>query len=1087
MKKQYYTQQSSSIKNFLSYSGAFFRYASLLALFFFITSTGFAQTNSSDPVHNTTQDLSFMTIQAAVDAATSGDVIEVAAGTYADGVNIDKQLTLLGAQASVDARERTTALDLESLITGNFVIGADEVIVDGFYFDFDTEDIRMNSQIGVQIRNNKLTKQQALEGQSVVNVLNSQPNNLVDGIIIEKNWFFDTGDGSGSNLSMAVIGILGDVDGIKIKDNKFTNMSNGAIYTWNDGWAFAGVSNSQNLTNFEISGNYISTLRANAIQLGLKETITGTINNNEFKSWGLKVNPNSSEQPACGGFGAIHIYPNGSSPELVENLTIENNTFNKGTECPDAGFGVLLRGGTGSAYNNVTVNQNSFTGGQIAVYLLDENVDATKVTVNNNAFIANAFGIASNGTGTLDATCNWWGTDVVNDLPALISGDVQFVPFSTLANPTNCEGVNPVVNTTQNLSYMTIQDAVDAASAEDVIEVSAGTFEENITINKSLTINGPNAGVACDSRVAEAVLAPTAGTPVTITADGVTLNGFEMTAPDAFYAVDFGGTSNTTVSFNNIHDIGTTKTGGGNVHAIIYTVGSSNTSTVAIEDNCLNNISSSSLTGFSASAIGILQTASTGVLDGLSILRNTISNVNVNTSTLPTGNIAYGILINVAGGSEFKSSTGNATNANIGFNTITDIEGYITTGIALEGNTENVLIKGNEVTNLTAYKLANRAGGGYNLNGLKFENNRFLSTVTVENNSFDASTFTHNGTSDLGYAVANYVPESIGGVASLSGNWFGSANYGDFVVVFNASSAPTVKILNKDGAETTFIPFLINSTIDPSDSGYSNSGSVPLVLNEALFDPPSDDDQTTEVEGDANNDGSRDASEDEFIEFFNNSNEDLNISGYSIFDSNALSSDTPRHVVPANTIISANSAYVVFGGGTPTGSFGTAIVQTASSGELNLTNSGDVIIVKNSSDLTVIDFDSDDLNLNFDDNQSITRSPDITGDYVLHTDVNKNLVYSPGLQVEGTTLSIQDNRLKFDITFYPNPVKNGFVNINSKTEGTKTVELYDLTGRMVMSTKLDTSTLDVSNIGSGIYLLKVTISNRTSTKKLIID
>jgi hypothetical protein len=357
-------------------------------------------------------------------------------------------------------------------------------------------------------------------------------------------------------------------------------------------------------------------------------------------------------------------------------------------------------------------------------------------------------------------------------------------------------------------------------------------------------------------------------------------------------------------------------------------------------------------------------------------------------------------------------------------------------------------------------------------------------TIALGSTSVTCATFSNGDSDDTYTATLDFI----------GGN-------NDFIFVVN-STAGTVGGDDPSNIETgtiviTNIPEGIDITVSLSDiadggicdlsEDISSPGCVPLVLNEVLFDPPSDDDQTTEIEGDANNDGTRDASEDEFMEFFNNSNEDLNISGYTIFDSNALSSDTPRHVVPANTIISANSAYVVFGGGTPTGSFGTAIVQTASSGDLNLTNSGDDIIVKNSSGLTVIDFDSDDLSLNFGDNQSITRSPDITGDYVLHTDANADLVFSPGLQVDGTTLSIQDNRLKFDITFYPNPVKNGFVNINSKTEGTKTIELYDLTGRLVMSTKLDTSILDVSSIGSGIYLLKVTISNRTSTNKLIID
>jgi hypothetical protein len=63
----------------------------------------------------------------------------------------------------------------------------------------------------------------------------------------------------------------------------------------------------------------------------------------------------------------------------------------------------------------------------------------------------------------------------------------------------------PVVNTTQGLVYTTIQAAINAANPADVIEVAAGTYNEVITINKSLTLKGPNAGISgYASRVSEA-------------------------------------------------------------------------------------------------------------------------------------------------------------------------------------------------------------------------------------------------------------------------------------------------------------------------------------------------------------------------------------------------------------------------------------------------------------------------------------------------------------------------------------------------------------------------------------------------------
>ncbi len=104
-----------------------------------------------------------------------------------------------------------------------------------------------------------------------------------------------------------------------------------------------------------------------------------------------------------------------------------------------------------------------------------------------------------------------------------------------------------------------------------------------------------------------------------------------------------------------------------------------------------------------------------------------------------------------------------------------------------------------------------------------------------------------------------------------------------------------------------------------------------LVINEVLYDP-----STFIGEGDANRDGVISQQDDEFIELYNTTNRNLDISGYKIYNNENWAVRHPNHEVPAGTILPPGGVLVVFGGGTPTGDFGGAIIQTASFGELDM-------------------------------------------------------------------------------------------------------------------------------------------------------
>jgi len=406
----------------------------------------------------------------------------------------------------------------------------------------------------------------------------------------------------------------------------------------------------------------------------------------------------------------------------------------------------------------------------------------------------------------------------------------------------------PVYNVTQETFHQTIQDAIDDANADDVINVAAGTYDENVVLDKALTLKGANYNVSCGSRVTESIIAPTSGLPISITADGVTVNGFEINAPDYNRAIICGNTSNLTIEFNNINHIGTNLTGdqGSAVIAINYTVANAaNTSNVTISDNCLDYIGSNLVTYDSPQAISILQSTSTGILTTLNVERNIISNVNVYTGDWGDGGrIAYGIIINV-GSSNYLTTNGKVVDATIKQNEISNLFGFISTGIGLEGNTEDAVVENNSVSNLTSYKVATRDGGGYDLQALKFETNRYVSTCTVQNNSFQTNTFTHNDPSGVGYAVANYVPvggsysKSTTGAALLSCDWFGTSTLSEIV----DNDDMTGKIFNKEDCITNLSSFLTDGTDDepgtlgfqPVDGSCDGTGPVQNVTQGTIY------------------------------------------------------------------------------------------------------------------------------------------------------------------------------------------------------------------------------------------------------------
>jgi len=169
----------------------------------------------------------------------------------------------------------------------------------------------------------------------------------------------------------------------------------------------------------------------------------------------------------------------------------------------------------------------------------------------------------------------------------------------------------------------------------------------------------------------------------------------------------------------------------------------------------------------------------------------------------------------------------------------------------------------------------------------------------------------------------------------------------------------------------------------------------PLVVNEVLADP------AFGTDGDANQDGTRSARDDEFIEIYNTAPTDsFDLSNYQYFD---LGVGT-RHVFPAGTVVPPEESIVVFGGGAPASHI-PGIVQTASEGTLGINNEGDSLEIRDPSGRVMLAFSHEGRV----EDESMTRDPDFTGPFVRHSSASGSggAPFSPGRMTDETPLPVE--------------------------------------------------------------------------------
>lgn len=213
----------------------------------------------------------------------------------------------------------------------------------------------------------------------------------------------------------------------------------------------------------------------------------------------------------------------------------------------------------------------------------------------------------------------------------------------------------------------------------------------------------------------------------------------------------------------------------------------------------------------------------------------------------------------------------------------------------------------------------------------------------------------------------------------------------------SSGATKTVTVTLKDdldfeGAEEAVFQLRNNtsgSIIKPSVLTLSiNDDEEPsLVFNEINADPG----------GDTNGDGILDADGDEFVEIINNETFDVDLSNWSLSNSNEA-----IFTFPQGTVVPAGKATVVFADSAKGTGYGGARLYHA--GSLDLNNGGEVVKLEDADGNVIASLDYATIAADADNGQSITRDPDITGSFEPHSnaDGSQGDLHSPGRKVDGT-------------------------------------------------------------------------------------
>ncbi|MDD3320799.1 MAG: CotH kinase family protein [Paludibacter sp.] len=209
----------------------------------------------------------------------------------------------------------------------------------------------------------------------------------------------------------------------------------------------------------------------------------------------------------------------------------------------------------------------------------------------------------------------------------------------------------------------------------------------------------------------------------------------------------------------------------------------------------------------------------------------------------------------------------------------------------------------------------------------------------------------------------------------------------------------------------------------------------------------------------------------DWVEIYNNSSSNIDISGYKIYDSGGNSGSKPKKEFPSGSVVAAKGFLVIVTDDDEDSGFG-------------LSASGEKIWLENS-ESTVIDSVTYEAHTA---ENSYARIPD-GGDWSLSTTVTRGYSNNESTAVNEVSIS-----KTIDIECYPNPTKNiTNFKFSLTNQGQCSLKIYNAMGSLVdilensvLSQGDYNYTWNADNLTCGIYFYKFQYENNIISKKLIL-